>query len=122
MFDRGIPRSLRALSLFHGGLPLLLLLMVHRLGYDERALIAQTTLAIILLPLSYWVSDLGKNINWVYGWAKSRRPEYLRAGRGVSHADVSLAIYLPTHFVLDRIFSSAPIAPHHQTTQDSVKQ
>src|SRR6266540_4096403 len=38
MFDRKIPRPVRALSLFHLWLPPLLLWTVRRLGYDRRAL------------------------------------------------------------------------------------
>src|SRR6266508_3361385 len=42
MFDRKIPRPVRALSLFHLWLPPLLLWTVGRLGYDRRAFRAQT--------------------------------------------------------------------------------
>src|SRR5437763_11691776 len=45
MFDPGIPLSARALSLFHGWLPFLLLYLVCRLGYDRRSLLAWTLLA-----------------------------------------------------------------------------
>ena len=123
MFDRGIPRSLRALSLFHVGLPLLLLWMVHRLGYDERALIAQTILAIIVLSLSYWVSDPGKNINWVYGFGEKPQARVPTLWfLAFLMLMFPLAIYLPSHFVLARIFSSAPAASHHQPIQYSLKQ
>lgn len=105
MFDRSIPRSLRALSLFHFGLPLLLLWMVHRLGYDERAFIAQTIVAMIVLPLSYHSGTPGENINWVYKFGE--RPQtrvppiwYLVFVMLM----FPLGIYLPTHFILDRLF------------------
>ncbi|HET9787523.1 MAG TPA: hypothetical protein VFP47_10335, partial [Pyrinomonadaceae bacterium] len=39
MFDGTIPRPVRLVSLFHIWFPLLLLWMVYRLGYDERALL-----------------------------------------------------------------------------------
>jgi len=45
MFDTRIPKWIRALSLFHVVLPVLMLWMLHRLGYDPRALPAQTALA-----------------------------------------------------------------------------
>lgn len=120
MFDRSISRFLRALSLFHVGLPLLLLWMVHRLGYDERALVVQTIVAMIVLPLSYRFSDPRENINWVYGFG------------GTPQARVPaiwflmflilmfpLAIYLPTHFILDQLFSPANRASHEQPIQFS---
>ena len=39
MFDQSLPLHLRALSLFHGWLPFLLLFLVWRLGYDARAFV-----------------------------------------------------------------------------------
>jgi hypothetical protein len=67
MFDPRRPLYLRALSLFHVFLPVLLLWMIARLGYDPRALAAQSCLAWIVLPLTYWLTDPGENINWVFG-------------------------------------------------------
>src|SRR5688572_24299001 len=49
MFDSKIPLSIRALSLFHVVLPVLLLVLLYQLGYDRRALFAQTLLAWIIL-------------------------------------------------------------------------
>jgi hypothetical protein len=105
MFDRSIPRFLRALSLFHVGLPLLLLWMVHRLGYDRRALIAQIFLALIVLPLSYFFSDLRTNINWVHGFGEM--PEIARGPRFLilSLLLFPIAFYLPTHLVLEKFFA-----------------
>ena len=45
MFDRQLPLFTRGLSLFHGWLPLLLVWLLFRLGYDKRALFAWTGLA-----------------------------------------------------------------------------
>ena len=54
MFNPRISLLIRALSLFHIALPPLSLWMVHRLGYDSRALGWQTLVAWIVLPMSYW--------------------------------------------------------------------
>jgi hypothetical protein len=108
MFDRGISRFIRALSLFHVGLPLLLLWMLHRLGYDKRALVAQTFVAMIVLPLSYWFSGARQNVNWVYGFGgrpKARVPALWFLT--FLMVMFPLAIYLPTHLVLDKVFASA---------------
>ena len=106
MFDAKIAPPVRALSLFHIALPILLLWMVFRLGYDSRALGAQTLLAWIVLPISYLVSDRSENINWVYGY--SRQPQkwmppllYL----ALLMALFPLVIYVPTHFLLLRLFN-----------------
>ena len=45
MFDLNIPRFSRGLSLFHGWLPFLLLVLVFRLGYDVRSFRRWTVLA-----------------------------------------------------------------------------
>jgi hypothetical protein len=70
MFDETIPRFIRGLSLFHVGLPLLLIWMLDRVGYDQRAFLWQTVVAAIVLPLSYFVSNPRDNVNWVYGFGE----------------------------------------------------
>ena len=73
MFERDRPRILRALSLFHVPLPLVLLWMVAAYGYAARvALPGAVALAVIVLPLSRLVSDPEKNINWTYGLGARR--------------------------------------------------
>src|SRR5664279_1930488 len=44
MFDHQLPLFTRGLSLFHGWLPLLLVWLLVRLGFDQRALAAWTCL------------------------------------------------------------------------------
>jgi len=104
MFDTTIPLPVRALSLFHVFLPPLLLLMVYRLGYDERALPAQTVLAWIILPLSYLLAPPSENVNWVRGprgnlQTSMSGPLYL----GLTMIGFPLLVYLPTHFMLNRL-------------------
>lgn len=104
MFDRKIPLPVRLLSLFHIWLPPLLLWIVYRLGYDERALLAQTVLAWVVLPVSYLVTDPRENINWVRGlrgdsqnWMPGRL--YL----ALLMLALPLFVYLPTHLVLKKL-------------------
>jgi hypothetical protein len=105
MFDETKPRFLRALSLFHVPLPLVLLWMLHRLGYDPQALLAQTLLAWIVLPLTYAVVRAGdENINWVYGpGARQKRLPPL-VYLALLMAVYPLALYLPTHLALNALF------------------
>ena len=108
MFDRRIPRFVRSLSLFHVGLPLLLIWLLYRLGYDERAFIAQTVVAIVILPLSYFFSDPRQNINWVYGFGEKPQTRIPALWFLIFLILLfPLAIYLPTHLVLAKLFSSA---------------
>ena len=105
MFDSKIPLSVRALSLFHIVLPIVVMWMVSRLGYDGRALVAQTGLAWIVLPTSYLLTKRSENVNWVYGFGK--RPQRW-IGSGLYLALLMLAfpvvIYLPTHLILRAVF------------------
>ena len=104
MFDPKIPLSVRALSLFHIFLPPLLLWMVYRLGYDERALIGQTLLAWVVLPLSYLLAKPSENVNWVRGLQGKPQttisaPLYLI----LTAIAFPVLIYLPTHFILKKL-------------------
>ena len=62
MFDARYPPFLRALSLFHVLLPVVLVWMVHRLGYDPRAWRCQTVVVLIVLPLTYAITDPADNM------------------------------------------------------------
>ena len=106
MFDPQISRFLRALSLFHLALPPLLLWLVYRLGYHPRAWLAQTLLAWVVLPASYLLTKPSDNINWVFGFGEKPQtwlpgPLYL----ALLMALFPLLIYLPTHFVLKKVFA-----------------
>jgi hypothetical protein len=107
MFDARIPRFVRALSLFHIALPPLIVWLLSRLGYDERALLWQTMVAAVVLPLSYVVGTPRENINWVYGFGE-RRQRHVPAPLFVIFLMLLFpaAMYVPTHVVLTRIFGS----------------
>lgn len=105
MFDRGKSRFLRGLSLFHIFLPLLLLWMVARLGYDPAALYWQTVLCWIVLPASFFFTDPAENINWVRGPGEQgqRRLPPL-AWLGMMMLGFPLLVYLPTQLLLRLLF------------------
>lgn len=105
MFDASIPLFIRCLSLFHVGLPLLLIWMLDRLGYDRRALLWQTLVAAVVLPLSYLCSNPHENVNWVYGFG-ARPQTKVPAPLFVIFVLLmfSLVIYLPMHLLFSRIF------------------
>ena len=78
MFDPGIPLFTRAISFFHFWLPILLVWLVWRLGYDRRAFWLWTVLAWVLVIVCYlWMPappapagnpNLPVNIDYVYGF------------------------------------------------------
>jgi hypothetical protein len=108
MFDRSIPLPIRLLSLFHVVLPVLLLWTLYALGYDKRALVVQTLLAWIVLPLCYFLTGTSENVNWVYGFGNKPQtwmPPLLYLILLMILFPV--VVYLPTHLLLKKIFSKA---------------
>jgi hypothetical protein len=100
MFKSDQPRFLRALSLFHVPLPILLVWLVYRLGYDPQALLAQTIFCWVVLLICFFFTKPAENINWVFGPGLPQQ----RLPRGLYFALLMvffpLCAYLPTHFVL----------------------
>lgn len=105
MFNSAKPLYLRGLSLFHVFLPLILLWMVARLGYDSRALIAQTVVAWIVLPLCYFIADPKRdNVNAVFGWNTTPQTRmHPLAWLGLAMLVFPVGIYLPAHFLLKAV-------------------
>jgi hypothetical protein len=107
MFDPAIPLWIRALSLFHIPMPIVLLWMLHTFGYDPRALPAQTVLAWGVFAVTYAVTDPRENINWVFG--PGGRPQQRLSPR-VYFALVlvvfPLIVYVPTHVLLRALFGA----------------
>src|ERR1043166_862046 len=119
MFDSNIPLFLRSLSLFHGWLPFLLLWLLSRLGYDRRAFRIQSVVAVMILLVSYLFApapppstdhpNWAVNINYVYG-LDDKHPQTWMAPRLWLLFIITFNIvvfYLPTHFLLRRVFKAA---------------
>jgi hypothetical protein len=106
MFDGRIPRFIRGFSLFHLILPPILIWMLYRLGYDKRALPAQTLLAWIVLPLTYAVvRPQDENINWVYGFGERQTRFSPRTYLALVMIALPLLLYVPTHLVMKALFT-----------------
>lgn len=114
MFDGNRSLFLRGLSLFHGWLPFLLVFLVVRLGYDRRAFIAWTLLAIGLCLIAFFLMPpagtvmadpkLPVNINYVCGFDDAKPQTWMPAGLYfvVWITALALIAYLPTHLLLRR--------------------
>jgi hypothetical protein len=104
MWDTRYPLSVRLLSSFHIGLPLVLLWTLRKVGYDRRALALQAAIATVLLLLSRLLSA-ELNMNYAY-----RDPLFHRAwGPAPAHlamifVPLVVLIYWPTHFLLSWLF------------------
>lgn len=114
MFDGQKPLYLRGLSTFHFWLPLLLVWMVWRLGYDHWAFWLWTLVSCVVLwicynhmppPSPHNDQNMAANINYVFGpddklpqtWMA---PHYWFAALMIG---LPLFAYLPSHFLLSWI-------------------
>lgn len=105
MFDPREYWYMRALSLFHVHMPIVLVWLIWRLGYDSRALIAQTVLAWIVLPLTYALTEPRFNINRVFGpGSQPQRRVHPLIYLFLLMLIGPLVVYAPTHLILDGIF------------------
>ena len=105
MFDPKIPLAIRAVSLFHIAMPVLLLWTLYRLRYDGRALVAEILVAWVVLVLSYLLTDPLENVNRVYGFGEkpqTRIPAPLFVV--LMMVLFPVVVYLPTHLILERVF------------------
>jgi hypothetical protein len=119
MLDAARPLGLRALSLFHVWMPLLLLYATRKLGYDARAFWIQTLVALCLLPIGYFAFDpqldtndavmprvLGLpfdrdfNINWVHAFYDRPEPAVGSRRLWTMLLGYPIAVHLPTHLLL----------------------
>lgn len=105
MFDPREPAYARALSGFHLFMPVIIIFMLIRQGYDRRAFKAQTALAWVVLAASYWFTRPDENINWVHGFGPERQKILPpRMYLGLYMVLLPLVAYLPVHLVLKRLF------------------
>ena len=115
MADRSL--FLRALSLFHGWLPFLLVYLVWRLGYDWRALPAWTVIAWALVLISFFSMPpprldpglIPVNIDYVWGFSDTEAQHWMPPGMWVAVLIVLLPalLYAPVHFLLHRLMPKA---------------
>lgn len=108
MFDDRLSLALRLSSLFHLAVPLLLLFAVTRLGHDRRGWRLQTLICWAVLPLTAWLTDPERNINWVeapFGIEQVWLPDWLYVLACM--LVYPLVLYLPTEALLRRLL---PIA------------
>ena len=128
MFDPALSLFTRGLSLFHGWLPLLLIWLLFRLGYDKRALPAWTCLAVVLMFVCYFFtppagthlanSNTPINLNYLYGFNDRQPQAWINQNLYVMlwFGALWLVAFLPTHLVLQKIFAAPrPVAgqwPH----------
>jgi hypothetical protein len=120
MFSEDIPLFTRALSLFHFWLPLLLLWLLSRLGYDGRAFRRWTILAWALMLICYFLMpappapadnpNLPVNINYVYGLNGEKPQQWMPplAYLALLMVGLPICVFLPTHLIVAMVFRQRP--------------
>ncbi|HEY5228579.1 MAG TPA: hypothetical protein VIJ19_08555 [Opitutaceae bacterium] len=122
MFRPTLTLFARGLSLFHGWLPILLVWLVWRLGYDRRALRSWGLLATALVLFSYFFlppsgtvladPNTPVNIDYVYGF-NDKAPQHWMDERlyvGLFIAALWLVVFLPTHLLMCKFVRSSGAA------------
>ncbi len=116
MFDAHKPLFTRGLSFFHFWLPILIVFLVWRLGYDRRALKAWSAVAFVVLLVCYFLlpappspaaaPNLPVNVNYVYGLSDEKAQTWMHPHLYflTELAVLGGVIYLPTHLVLRKLF------------------
>ena len=122
MFDSSKSFFLRSLSLFHGWLPLLLIFLVARMGYEPRAFKAWTVLAWIVVIVCYFFmpgprpdpGNAAVNINYVYGMSDTTPQTWVHPLLWLGFLLIALpvALFWPTHLVLKRWKGIQPPEPY----------
>jgi hypothetical protein len=117
MFDPQLSIFTRGLSLFHGWLPVLLVWLLFRVGYDQRALLAWTALAAALILACYFFTPAAGthladpntpiNLNYLYGFNNAQPQAWMNQNLYVAlwFGVLWLLAFLPTHLILRRIFA-----------------
>ena len=116
MFDSAKPLFTRGLSFFHFWLPILVVYLVWRLGYDRRALRSWWALAYVLVFICYFFlpappppannPNLPVNVNYVYGLSDEKAQTWMKPHLYFMMllAVLPACMYLPTHLVLKKLF------------------
>ena len=116
MFDEQKPLIVRGLSFFHFWLPILLLWLLSRVGYDRRAFLSWTLLAWGLVLICFFAMpaqpapagnpNLPVNINYVHGFSDQKPQESLPplAYLGLMMLVLPTCLFFPTHLLLSRLF------------------
>jgi hypothetical protein len=108
LFDPTCPLWIRLLSLFHIIMPVILIWSLSRLGYDGRGLRLQAAIALPVIIASRFVTP-GKNLNFALVdpfFHRQLGPAPLHVA--VTYLALVLAVYLPTHLVIARLYPPPP--------------
>jgi hypothetical protein len=112
MFDPELPLLSRATSLYHMGLPVLMLWLLRCTGYDRRGPWLQCVIGTVAVVAGWLLTEPHRNINWVHaplGIEQQWLPPPLYVGLLV--LAYPLLIYLPGHLMVQFALRQMPRRP-----------
>lgn len=117
MFESHRSLFLRGLSLFHGWLPIFLVFLVWRTGYDRRAFWAWSALSCVVLLICFFFMPPPNpnpgltpvNINYVWGFSDQYPQTWMSPAAWIAGLIVALPVlaYAPAHFLFMRLMPQA---------------
>jgi hypothetical protein len=117
MFESNRSLFLRGLSLFHIWLPILLVILVWRIGYDPRAFWAWSALSCVILLICFFFmpppnpnpGSTPVNINYVWGFSDRHAQTWMSPAAWLAGLILGLPIlaYAPAHFLFMRLMPPA---------------
>ncbi|MEM6470955.1 MAG: hypothetical protein AAF802_15460 [Planctomycetota bacterium] len=117
MFDPNIPLFARALSFFHFWLPILLIYLVWKQGYDRRAFFGWTAVAWVAMLVAFFFlpapgdvlafENQPRNVNYVFGLDGDTTQTWMSpiSWLGLMLIGLPVVFYAPTHWILRRLFT-----------------
>jgi hypothetical protein len=121
MFEAHRSLFLRGLSLFHGWLPIALVLLVRQVGYDPRALWVWSALSAVVLLICYFFMPPPNpnpgltpvNINYVFGFSDHEPQRWMPPAAWLAGLIVALPLlaYIPAHLLFMRFMPRARWLP-----------
>lgn len=115
MFKGTIPVFAKFLSLYHLWMPVLLVYLILKKGYDRRSLVCWTSLIWSVMIICYLFTlppppdpanpNSPVDINYVFGFSPEKRQTLMHPHLYVASLMLELLmfIYIPTHIVLKKI-------------------
>ena len=119
MFDPANDLFARFLSLFHFWLPLLLIYLVWRVGFDRKAVGSQSVLCWVVLIATFLIlphTDNKENINKIWGWddASPQTTMDMELWLACLMLIYPIAIYVPSHFLFSWLAPNAELVTPEQ--------
>lgn len=104
MFNSKFPIFTRSLSLFHIFLPILWFWCLLMWGYNQKALWLAIMIVWLIFPLTYFLANPAKNINWVHYAPILNKKIASTWWRCILFILFPLLIILPMHVLLSVLF------------------